>query len=711
MKMFFKAAATAALTCTCMAVSADEAPPPATTQLPKMTVTDTPDADYVAPDATSATKTETPILETPRSVYVVPQQVLQDQQALTLDRILTNVPGVNSGGGEGGQESITLRLEEYSTTGGGTLGATTITNVDRVEVLLGPAAILYGRVEPGGMVNIVTKQPEPQFSTSAQQIVGSWSHSFTSADLNVPLTADNSLLFRVNGSYETSQSWRDTIHSQVSFLAPVLKWNVADKTSLTFEGEFRRSVANQDVGQVVPLDPTTNALVWVPREETFTSNPTTSDTSRYFETLAHQFSDDWSVTQRYMHSLSVVPVDSSYYPSDLYQQNGAWYVDRYLSVYGSTNQTDATILDLVGHFATGGVKHTLLVGSDFYRTEVDFTGGGTANLSTSPVINPTPPFLTPDPAFSNYYTQVSNDYGIYVQDQLKLTSSLQATLGERFQHFDTASASAAPIGSALVANDSTRDSAFTPQAGLLWQMHDEFSLYGSYATNFGMNNGFDYEHKPLDPESGKQFEVGAKSQLLDGKLTTSLAWFDLTKTNVAVADPLHPNYSITIGQIRSRGAEWDVQGEIGYGWNILANVSYDPTLITVGGPAGSGYVQGNPLSGDPRWMANLWTTYQFSQSGLAGWKVGIGTNWRDASPWPGATNAGTVLTTPAYWVWSAMAAYERSLGKSKLSFQLNIENLFNAFYFSDLYPVASQNYSFLNYSTPRSFTGSVKVSF
>jgi iron complex outermembrane receptor protein len=134
-------------------------------------------------------------------------------------------------------------------------------------------------------------------------------------------------------------------------------------------------------------------------------------------------------------------------------------------------------------------------------------------------------------------------------------------------------------------------------------------------------------------------------------------------------------------------------------------------LITVGGPPGSGYVQGDPLAGDPNWMANLWTTYKLPQAHLAGWKVGVGANWRDASSWPGATNIGSALTTPAYWVCSAMASYERLMGSAKVSFQLNIENLFNHFYYYDLYPVASSNYVDLNYSTPRSVTAALKVAF
>jgi iron complex outermembrane receptor protein len=712
------------------AFSADVTAPVAT-ELPMMTVQDSADGEYVVPNATTGTKTDTPLMDTPMSIYVVPQQVLQDQQALTLDRALSNVPGVNSGGGQGGQESITLRgffttttftngfrVEEYSTTGGGTTGAMSLTNIDHVEVLLGPAAILYGRVEPGGMVNIITKQPEAQFSAAVQQQLGSWGHSVTSLDVTGSVNSSGTLQYRVNASYDTANSWRDTITSRVSFLAPVLKWTINPQTNLTIEGELRRSVLNQDVGQIVPLDPGTNQLVWTPRNQTFLLNPITYDTSRIFETLTHAFSPDWSVTQKFMHSLTVVPVDSSYYPSympgpsgtsGLYLVGDTWYADRMLSVNGSSNKTDAGIVDLVGHLATRGIRHTLLLGGDIYRTLVQFTGGGSAAVSTTTVVNPTPPSLVADPAFGYLYQVISNNFGIYFQDQVVVTDALQLVIGERYQHLTPSSGFAAPLGTPLVSSPAPSDSAFTPHAGLLWHPQKWLSLYASYATNFGSNNGVDWQGMPLDPESGRQYELGAKAELLDGRLTSTFAWFDLTKTNVAVGDPVHPGYSVTIGQVRSRGVEYALQGELRPGWQVMANVSYDPTLITAGGPPGSGFVTGDPLPGTPDYMVNIWTTYRLPQPALAGWKIGAGANWRDSSSYPGATNAGTALTTPAYWVLSAMASYERRVGKSRLTLQLNVDNLANSFYYYGLYPAAYANYSYLNYGTPRSVLASVRL--
>jgi iron complex outermembrane recepter protein len=682
---------------------------------------------YVRKQANTATKTDTPLIETPHSVVVVPRQVLQDQQALTLDRALANVRGVNSGGGEGGQESITLRgffttttfvngfrLEEYSTTGGGTLGSQSMGNVDRVEVLLGPAAILYGRVEPGGMVNIITKQPERGFSATVQQQVGSWGHFVTSADVNMALNGSGSLALRVNASYDSTDSWRNTINARSSLLAPVLAWQPTERTRLALEATLRRQTGNQDVGQIVPLDPTTNSLVLIGRESTALYNPTVFDISRYFETLTHEFNADWQVTQRLMRALTVVPTNDSYYPfygTGLYQQGGQWYVDRSLSTLGSYNRTDAGLVDVTGHFTALGARHTLLVGADYYRTQVDIGFGGGNDVSTSTLLHPTPPSLVADPANDMALPQVSRDYGVHVQDQLRFGGQLDVVVGARYQHYETTTSFEMPPGTPLGDPTLSSDHATTPHAAVLWQFQPHRSVYASYATNFGSNNGLDYQGKALDPESGRQYELGAKAESEDGRVSASVAWFDLRKTNLSVGDQDHPGFSVTVGEVRSRGIEADLQGEIASGWNLMASASYDPTVITHGNATGTRYRTGDPLQGAPEWMANLWSTWRLSGTSANGWKVGAGANWRDRGAWPRATLAGGTLSSPSYWVLSAMVSWARPLGRAQLTAQLNAENLLNAFYYNNLYPVAGSNYSYLNYGAPRSFMGSVKVAF
>ena len=689
------------------------------TSLPEMVITAPSDTGYTAPNANTATKTDTPVMETPVSIQVVPQQVLQDQKALTLDQALTNVSGVFSGGGEKMQESITLRgffttttfrdgfrNEEYSTTGGGTLGNLAMSNVESVEVLKGPGAILYGRLEPGGMVNVITKTPREEFYAAAEYVYGSWDHTYTAFDITGPLNTDKTFLYRLNASSDESRSWRNNVQNFTNFMAPVLEWRINSGSKIVLSTEFRRENLLADVGQVVPMDPTTNQLYLVvdPAVNAY-YNPYRAEQTAIDLKWVQELGKEWSMSLKLVYNNVTSPTDSGYYPNDIFLSGNTWMVDRYLSISESNNTSKAAILDLTGHLETGILKHTLLFGADLYNTNIVFNGGGNySTFSTTSLSDPTPPYLAPDPTQYDYVEFLNTNYGIYAQDQIKLPANLHLLMGVRYQHFRSITDSELPLGTAKVYSQGTVDSAFTPRAGLLWRPVRWFSLYGSYAEGFGVNNGFDYLGNPLSPEEAKQYEAGAKTEFYDGKLTSSLAWFQLTKTNVAVPDPLHPNYSMTIGGIRSRGIEYDIQGEIRPSWQLVANATWDPTLVTIGGPAGSNYVDGDPLPNDPVYMANIWSVYKFQERFIPGLKVGAGANWRDAPP---ATT--TNPSTPAYWVASAMAAYERKVAGNKFSFQLNVNNLFNASYYYGLYPVASQGYSFLNYGDPRSFMASVKV--
>jgi iron complex outermembrane receptor protein len=235
---------------------------------------------------------------------------------------------------------------------------------------------------------------------------------------------------------------------------------------------------------------------------------------------------------------------------------------------------------------------------------------------------------------------------------------------------------------------------------LLWQAQDGLSLYGNYAENFGANTGRDFAGEPLKPESATQYEVGAKAELLGGKLTTSLALFHLTKQNVATADPLNPGFNIAIGEVRSQGVEFDIQGELASGWNAIATYTYTDAVITKSNNGDEGLRKSNV----PRNMASISTTYKLPQASLQGWKIGGGIFWRDESP--DATNT---LDSPARTVVDAMASYEFKTGKYKTTLQLNIDNVFNRIYYADalFYANAAQ----FRASTPRTATASVRLDF
>jgi iron complex outermembrane receptor protein len=223
--------------------------------------TDPYNPDYSLPNASTATKTDTPIMETPFSVKVISKQVMQDQQSVRLDQALENVSGVQpsrSAGGIGGGQSFTtirgFQTTDFYRDGGRFNGSFVVNgpremaNVERIEVLKGPASILYGRMEPGGMVNIVTKKPLATPYYSLQQQFGSFDFYRTTADATGPVTEDGSLLYRVNLAYENGGSFREFINNDRVFFAPTVQWNISDKTKANFHMEYQHSKDPFDTG-------------------------------------------------------------------------------------------------------------------------------------------------------------------------------------------------------------------------------------------------------------------------------------------------------------------------------------------------------------------------------------------------------------------------------------------------------------------------------
>ncbi len=687
-----------------------------------------PGKSYVEPVASTGTKTDTPLMETPMSIQVVPQQVLQDQKVISLDQALSNVSGVNAWSGLGTQENFTIRgfyttatlrdgvrVSEYSTTGGSTVGGINMTDVESIEVLKGPAAILYGRVEPGGMVNVIKKQPLDHFYGSVEQLVGSWDHYKTSVDLTGPANESKTVLFRLNASYDQANSWIQNDNNKTAFLAPIIEWRFGPQTTLTLEGEYGHAKVKWPMS-AVPIDPVTNTLVTsLPRNVDLGDNMSTQNTSMTTFKWTHKFNDDWSVKHQIFHTQTTGPASSGYYPygcdnasppnCGMYKVNGVWNVVRTLYWGTSTMNTNATILDVTGNFDTAGIKHKLLFGGDYYLSNWSFLGGGNfTGFDTTTVANPSIPYIPLDPTTIPLFSQdfgLQKNWGVYVQDQIKLPGNVTVLAGLRDQFYVTKGTG----GGA-----DAFDTAITPRLGVVWQAHDWLSLYASRTGGFGNNNGFDWQGKPLPPENAKQNEIGAKTEFYGGKLTSTLALFDITKTNIAIADLAHPNgsggfFQQTGGAINSRGVEFDIQGQILPGWDAIASYTYDRAVVVESAP-NSGIVVGNYQSDAPVHMANFWSTYKFKQESLLGWKVGGGAKWKGKS-----FDSSNAYTEPDAVVWNAMASYEFKLSNKKSTLQINIDNLFNTVYFNGIYPVPSMNYAQVVYGTPRNASASLKVEF
>ena len=603
-------------------------------------------------------------------------------------------------------------------------------NVESVEVLKGPAAILYGMVEPGGMVNIITKQPLAKPYYALNQQFGSFNNYRTTVDSTGPVTKDDTLLYRLNMSYQNSDSFRQFAGKEDVFLAPVLKWNISSKTQATLDFEYNY----QHVGLDVPFIPFVNGqLTHIPQSLNYGEySPGVIQSFYGGFNWSHQFNDDWKLKQRFSVNQGNTDISAWIFPTSATNTQ----VARFRAGDVFQNNTYSSGIDLTGHFDTLMLKHTLLLGGDYYRLDQNFQ----ENTNLDPInflqysyidivnpVHPGTPYTAPN---MPYYSQstLQDQFGAYIQDQIKLPYDFQVMGGIRYQNIHQNLSSQTlgfPLGTPTIYSTSAySQDAVTPRVGLLWQAKDWLSLYTNYVESFGANTGIVFTGlntppKPVPPTSAIQYEGGIKTEFFDGRLRANWAYFDLTKTNIATADPAHQAlgpYVIAAGAARSRGTEMDITGEILPGWNAILTYSYlDATIIKSfetasngGGPAGSFGPAGSRLWGVSHNNASLWSTYELQQGELKGLKFGGGVTVRDGQT---ACCDTPSFNIPGYATLNLLTSYSLNVGKSKITAQMNVNNLLDKYYITGLYTSLPGNAAYADFGAPRNFMGSIGIQY
>ncbi len=673
---------------------------------------------YVLPDLSVGTKTDTPIMDTPLNVQVIPQQVLRDQQVITLDQALQNVSGVtvSNGAASNGNpfDSIVLRgfpatniyrngfrVDGGSNAVASTVSAQQLANVASIEVLKGPAAILYGLSEPGGIVNIVTKEPLNAPFYSVQQQIGSFANYRTTLDATGPLTEDKTWLYRMDMSYQNNGapygSPIDLTHSQDVFFAPVLKWNIDGATWVKLEAQYDDNWFNN----YFPDNPVYNGVfVNIPRSTNY-QNSTYLERKSLFTALtwSHQFDNNWSIKQQFAYDRGDLAVN---------QVNGGGYIDttsasvpvydRGFGVNSYSQRTYSTNVDITGHIDTFGAAHTLLLGGDFYKFDTYnqyFSSSGTSFIDVWNPVHPgtTPPFFNLlQPVYE--FTNPQDTAGLYVQDQIKLPYNFIVLAGARYQYIrENGGISGSPTFVAnTTVNHANEEQALTPRFGLLWRPEQWVSFYANYTEGFGANSGVIYPNTPVPPSNAHEGEAGVKLDLLDGKMRITADYYDLTKTNIPTADPSHlplGTYSVVTGAARSKGPELDIQGTLLPGWNVILAYANQDVRVTQQNPGGyiATALEGQRVPGVPQNLGSFWTTYEFQpDSALKGWKIGGGVVYHGSQPAYDYSGAGLSYLLPnvaGYAIVNLMAAYSFKLAGSDMTAQINVTNLLNHTYYTD----------------------------
>lgn len=658
---------------------------------------------YNALNASTATKTDTPIMETPFSVQVVPNRVLQDQQVIRLDKALQNVSGVNSfPGNQGLSDGFIIRGFLNNTTyrdgtllpdilGGGTTKRE-VANLERIEVLKGPGSILFGRTEPGGIVNMVTKQPLNTPYYSLQQQIGSYDFYRTTVDATGPITDDDSLLYRLNMSYENADSFRDFIDNERVFVAPILKWNISPQTQVTFELEYQHFNEAPDAG-IPPLNgkPAPIAIETALHEPVANFN----DGDRILAGFnwSHEFNADWKLTHKFISEFMDFKNETLFYSPA--SSDGT--ITRQFNIAPDT-QSDRyyTSLNLTGKIATGPLKHQLLFGFDYFRIDDQLL-----NRTCCPpagnfnIFNPI--YLTEAPIFNGTGRADFSQswYGLYFQDQIELPYGFHLLGGVRYDN--------AEGRNNVLGRTTPEDDRVNPRGGVLWQPVYWLSLYGNYSENFSASNSL-FSTTPLPPQTAQEWEAGIKTEFWEGRLRATASYFELTKQNIRTADPTNPTQQRAIGEAETHGLEFDITGEVLPGWNIIAAYTYLPFAeITkdFDRTGGTGN-QGNRLFLAPENTGSLWSTYEFESGYFKGLKFGAGA----LAVGPRQGNAANDYQLPGFVTANLMASYQLKVGASKITAQLNIDNLLDKRYFA-----GTNSGNFITPGAPRTFLGSVRIEF
>lgn len=658
--------------------------------------TDPYNKDYNRPNATTATKTDTPVMETPVSIQVVTKGVLADKQSITLpDAVNGHVSGVlgrtgggflydnfiirglpGSGFGDAYRNGLFNRQDIYD-----------IANIEQVDILKGPSAVLYGRIEPGGLINYVTKKPLSTPYYSVQQQFGSFDQYRTLVDATGPIDNDKHWLYRFNGSYTNNESFRDFVGNERFFVAPVISWQPNNRFTANFELEYKHDRFNADNGTVALARTLKNgdyivddrpAPLPISRSmEDGRDRQVVEGTSAAFD-WTYRFNDDWKLTHRYLFKDWTLsgPIQFSFFVD---QENGRYKLFRSASLSGQDVQTHSTNFDLNGKFDFYGTQHNFLFGVDGYlaTTDAPFRDGDEAAVPPLDIFNPE--YGQVDYASFNHYNgffyRKESWFGAYIQDQITLFDNWHILLGGRYDNVTTGGRfSSVSMNDAIAGRIANKDDNFSPRGGILYQPFNWLSLYGSYSESFSGNNGIDKNNKPFDPQRGKQYELGIKTETPDKRFSSTLAFFHLTKTNLTTDDRTddNQNFQVLVGKIRSKGIELDLAGQITDNLNILATYAYTQAEYTQNTPD---FSKGLRLENVPRHQGSVWGTWQFNEAFKAGLGVVVlGRRYGD----PFAPN----FLLPGYARLDAMASYTHRIGDHRLTAQVNINNLLDKEYYA-----------------------------
>jgi iron complex outermembrane receptor protein len=643
--------------------SAEEAASKRATELPPVTVEAEQDSGVTPGKITSTTKGDADPLTTPQSISVVTRELMDSRQDKSLVEAVSGVAGVVAGErGNRGFDDIGIRgqvfgqekyIDGLSTMRQGYVPAEEIFGAERIEVLKGPASLLYGKVRPGGMVNVVSKRPKREAFGDLGLTAGSYGFKQFTADLGRPLSADGRSAFRVAALTNDSDDVIDHVYFKNNYIAPSFRFALGERTDLTLLTSYqdREWVRLQGLPPKGTLLPNVNGEV--PRsffagEPDFGHNEFSRTRVGY--ELQHRFGGGWTLQQNFRWDDYVLKQRASAFLSTLAAD------ERTQSRTGNIQHDDYRTIALdtyvSGKVASPLGAHDLTFGLDLNDKQGRLSSQSctAADMGTIDLFAPTyGRTITCTGALADN-TQDIPAIGLYARDRLSLGGGLHLSAGLRH---DWVKSRTFNNLTSLVTSE-PKDSATTGMIGVSWELSPGIAPYASWADSFVPITGTDFGGNAFKPETGQQVEAGVKFERDGGRQVASIAVYDLKRQNVTTNDPVNNGFSVQQGEHHSKGVEMEVAAELRNGLSLTAAYAYTDAVVSESNASRvvSGvtrYEEGSTVINVPKHNASLWGIYRLS-SGL-----GVGFGVRHVSE---RTGYAYDFTIPGYTIFDAALQYQ-----------------------------------------------------
>lgn len=650
-------------------------------------------ANGVVPLRAGGSKTSTPLIDVPQTINIVTRDQMDEQNVQSVMQALQYTPGVVSQYGE-----TDLRYDWLAVRGFVPLryldglrlpyGARGYSQpridpyaLESIEVLKGPASVLYGQSSPGGLLNMVSKLPQAQTSREVVLQTGSHDRAQGAFDLTGPIDEEGKLLYRVVALARDTNTEIDYLNERRVMVAPSLTWRPTTDTSLTLMAQYQK--IRSDGGGAPPALPAAGTLLPNPNGSIPTSRFIGEPAYDKFESeqmmfgykFAHRANDTWQFRQNARYSY--IDTDSqrvqglSMNPNLLTENRYGWAFPERSGVFSIDNQAEAS-------FRTGPVQHTLLLGVDYQYEDARYEESQLVAVRALDVFNPVYGAPVSRPPLGTRVDQSRHQVGGYVQDSLAIDRWTFLLSGR----YDWAGSNTDTLTALTNNTVNTRqsDNAFTGRTGVTYQFDSGIAPYASFATSFQPQAGTGRTGTPFEPTRGRQTEVGVKYQPKGVNAFITASAFDLRQTNVLTPDPLNTNYNTQSGEARVRGFELEGKASLTRGLDVVASYSYSNTeVLKANANARGATTLGNALPFVPQHQASLWTYYTFHTTALQGLGMGLGVRYIGRS----YGDAANVYRVPAATVFDAALSYD--LGKSVLQLRgvrvgVNATNLFDRRY-------------------------------